>query len=91
MSLEESYGVLDLKTEHLLEKGTVLYKKSSSGRDIFYVLYPLSEKEYVSVEELTTLVRENKALKSEEFLERFDRTCTKFFKFIFFLLVNNNS
>ena len=43
---EESLGQIILGEEDLLKKGVVLFKRSPENREIFYILYSMSEQEY---------------------------------------------
>ena len=49
---EESMGQFSISEEQLLQNGYILYKKSAKGRDIFYVFYPLQEKDFLSQSQL---------------------------------------
>lgn len=44
---EESMGQFDISAEQLLQNGYMLYKKSPKGREIFYIFYPLDEKDFI--------------------------------------------
>jgi 8-oxo-dGTP pyrophosphatase MutT (NUDIX family) len=69
---EETYELLKVSELALIERGTVLRKISATGRQIFYILYPLSESEIEAADsdQWNLLVKNNPLGKSSECIEK---------------------
>lgn len=52
---EETIKILEPTENDIITQGKLLYKKSNSGREIYYVFYPLTEEEYKKTLDLNTI------------------------------------
>jgi len=52
---EETMSQIILHEKELIKKGSLLYKKSATGREIIYIFYPLSKRQYQQAKVLNSL------------------------------------